>query len=465
MKQYFRLTSVALALLLLCVSCLKGSDETTVSYNDKAIASFALTTLKCYHHTTSSTGADSVYVTSVTGSDYKFSIDQLQHTIYNTDSLPKGTDIAHVACNITTVNYGAVVLEGLGNDSLYYLANTSPTDSIDFSQPRKVRIYSNSGDGYATYTINLNVHQEDGDAFNWCKMADDDATLTAFTDCRVLSLSNGIVVAGTNGTSTVFYNPSFQDAAAKPLLASGTGTTFDADAYTNVTVYDGRLYMLNAGKLMRSFDGTEWEQVSTPNLKRLIGSSTKELYGISNNNELMASKDDGQTWEVEEIDDDSSLLPTEDIAIAYRPYSTNKFVDDVLMGGYRSIESYPDDKGTQLWRKTADYSTLSVAMPWLYIEVAENNVGSFLPRISSLSLFVYDGKFMAAGISNGSKVIYSSPDGGLTWKKVTSFMLPIRVTADAPLSVTVDAQNFIWVVQAKTGQVWRGRLNRLGWGL
>lgn len=465
MKQYFRLTSVALALLLLCASCLKSNDETTVSYNDKAIASFVLTTLKCYHHTTSSTGADSVYTTSVTGSDYKFNIDQLQHNIYNTDSLPKGTDITHVACNITTVNYGAVVLEGLGNDSLYYLANTSPTDSLDFSQPRKIRIYSNSGDGFVTYTVNLNVHQEDGDTFNWNKMADNDATLAAFTDCRVLSLDDNIFVAGTNGTSTVFYNPSSQDAAARPLLASGTGTTFGADAYTNATVYDGSIYVLNDGKLLRSSDGIEWEQVSTPSLKRLIGSSTKELYGISNNNELMASTDGGLTWEVEEVDDDSSLLPTQDIAIAYRPYSTNKFVDDVLMGGCRSIESYPDDKGVQLWRKTADYSALSVAMPWLYIEMAENNLGSFLPRISNLSLFVYDGNFMAAGISNGSTVFYESRDGGLTWRKVTTFSLPKEITADAPLSVTVDAQNFIWVVQAKTGQMWRGRLNRLGWGL
>ena len=69
MKQYFRLTSVALALLLLCASCLKDKDDNTVTYNDKAITSFALTTLKCYHHTTSSTGADSVYMTAVAGAN------------------------------------------------------------------------------------------------------------------------------------------------------------------------------------------------------------------------------------------------------------------------------------------------------------------------------------------------------------------------------------------------------------
>lgn len=465
MKQYFRLTSMALGLLLLCASCLKGSDNETVRYNDKAIATFALTTINCYHHTVSSTGADSVYMTKIMGSNYKFNIDQMQHLIYNTDSLPKGTDVVHVACNISTLNNGALVLEAIGNDSLYYLGSTTPTDSIDFSQPRRMRVYSSDGDGYVTYTVKVNVHQEDGETFTWCRMADEDAILTAFTDCRVLALDDEILVAGTDGTSTVFYNPLSQNEAARPLLVSRAETSFGADAYANVTVYNGSLYMLNDGQLMRSTDSKEWEQVSTPDLKRLIGSSTKELYGISNNNELMVSTDDGQTWEMEDLDDDSSLLPTEDIAIAYRPYSTNKNVDDVLMGGCRSAESYPDDKGVQLWRKTVDFSDLSVPMPWLYVEVAENNVGSFLPCISSLSLFVYDGNFMAAGICDGSKVIYCSPDGGLTWRKVPKYSLPIRVTADAPLSVTVDAQNFIWVVQAKTGQVWRGRLNRLGWGL
>ena len=172
MKQYFRLTSMAFALLLLCASCLKGNDSETVSYNDKAIASFALTTLNCYHHTTSSTGADSVYMTKITGSNYKFNIDQMQHIIYNTDSLPKGTDVTHVACNISTLNYGVLVLEAIGNDSLYYLANTTPTDSIDFSQPRMMRVYSNNGDGYVTYTVKLNVHQEEGSEFRWTRMAE-----------------------------------------------------------------------------------------------------------------------------------------------------------------------------------------------------------------------------------------------------------------------------------------------------
>lgn len=462
MKQYFRLTSMAFALLLLCASCLKGNDSETVSYNDKAIASFALTTLNCYHHTTSSTGADSVYMTKITGSNYKFNIDQMQHIIYNTDSLMKGTDVTHVACNISTLNYGALVLEAIGNDSLYYLANTTPTDSIDFSQPRMMRVYSNNGDGYVTYTVKLNVHQEEGSEFRWTRMAEGDATLAALTDCHVLALGSSIFVAGTDGTSTMFCAPDESGETWK-VLTPTTGTTFDAEAYNNVTVYDDFLYVLNGGQLQRSTDGAAWEQVSTPELKRLIGGSTAELYGIGTDGRLMVSTDDGKTWDAEELDADDQLLPTESIALTYRPYSTNKLVDDVLMGGCRSAEDYPSDKGVQLWRKTVDFSNTSVPMPWSYVEVAENNVGSYLPRIKGLSLFVYDGKFVAAGIADdGRAVYYESPDGGLTWKEKK--LLSMRNIEEAtPLSVTSDAKNFIWVVQAKSGMVWRGRLNRLGW--
>ena len=31
------------------------------------------------------------------------------------------------------------------------------------------------------------------------------------------------------------------------------------------------------------------------------------------------------------------------------------------------------------------------------------------------------------------------------------------------MALTVDSDNFIWIVNAKSGSTWRGRINRLGW--
>ena len=94
---------------LLFASCLKSSDEERVSYSDTAIASFSLGTLNQYFTVKAKDGVtDSTYKKTYAGSNYKFYIDHQACRIYNVDSLPKGTDVAHVICNLSTKNGGTV---------------------------------------------------------------------------------------------------------------------------------------------------------------------------------------------------------------------------------------------------------------------------------------------------------------------------------------------------------------------
>ena len=98
------LAAVCAALLTLA-SCLGSNDEVNyVYYDDTAITEFSLGSLNVYVHTKSSTGSDSVYVTTVSGSNYDFYIDQSKNEIYNVDSLPYGTDVAHVLATISSKN-------------------------------------------------------------------------------------------------------------------------------------------------------------------------------------------------------------------------------------------------------------------------------------------------------------------------------------------------------------------------
>ena len=55
-----------------------------------AIKTFKLGTLKRYVHKTLSTGKDTVYLTTYSAATYKMNIDQLNHRIFNTDSLLTG---------------------------------------------------------------------------------------------------------------------------------------------------------------------------------------------------------------------------------------------------------------------------------------------------------------------------------------------------------------------------------------
>ena len=94
-----------------------------------------------------------------------------------------------------------------------------------------------------------------------------------------------------------------------------------------------------------------------------------------------------------------------------------------------------------------------------------------LPRLSGLKVFAYGKSLMAiggAGIGGSSaeaySKIYESRDGGLTWKNSNTLKLMDGFDKNAKsVAVAVDADNFIWLISSGTGEVWRGRLNKMGW--
>ena len=81
MKRIFHVFCGLLAVILSLTSCLGSSDSDITTYNDVAIKSFSLGKLNRYIHTTTTSGADSVYKSTFTASSYKMNIDQLKHTI------------------------------------------------------------------------------------------------------------------------------------------------------------------------------------------------------------------------------------------------------------------------------------------------------------------------------------------------------------------------------------------------
>ena len=165
MKRIFHVFCGLLAVILSLTSCLGSSDSDITTYNDVAIKSFSLGKLNRYIHTTTKSGADSVYKATFTASSYKMNIDQLKHTISNADSLPIGTDKAHIICTVTTANNGIVYLKSLMSDTLKYFS--SGNDSVDFTQPRVFRVFSSDGLGYRDYLVSLNVRSQEAGKFGW----------------------------------------------------------------------------------------------------------------------------------------------------------------------------------------------------------------------------------------------------------------------------------------------------------
>jgi len=465
MKKIYSFICLSLLTMFLLTSCLNSSNDDSTYYGDTAITAFSLGTLNRYVHVKTSAGKDSTYKATVTGSSYNFYIDQTNKTIYNPDSLPLWTDNSRVVCTVTSKNSGLVYYKNLKNDSIYY---HSSTDSVDFSKPRTFYIYATDGSAYRQYTISVNVHQELSDTFIWHKISTN-STIAAFTGMKALELNGKILLFGTDDSETTIYATSESDGAQWTKI--NTSVALDADAYKNVVIHNGMLFARSNGSILKSSDGASWTTVSvTTDITSLVASSTKKLFAIKNHN-LICSRDGGINWTKENLDDDSTFLPSRDFTYYTMPLASNDSIDRVMIVGNRSAQDYPDDSASVVWNKIEEYSNGSGAGTWTYYNVAKDNYAGFAPRLTNLTMVPYDDGVLAFGGDGFGKSkatafnhFYQSRDNGITWKNNSTYYFPAEFSSSKTSFAAVkDSKNNLWIICGESGQIWRGRLNRLGW--
>lgn len=363
-----------LAGALLMTSCLKDKEEdTTQYYENTAITAFKLSCVNRYVHTTTSKGADSVYKKALTD-PVVFTIDQAQHKIYNTDSLPSDCDLTRILATISSINAGTIVVnypDKNGNDSLLYY---NSSDSIDFTKMRDLRVYAQSGASYRSYDVKINVHQAETGKMIWEQKTIADVP----TD-------------------------------AKRAL---------------------------------------WEEkAASAGMKQWIGYGSAEGYALATDGMLMTSKDNGETWAADDIDEDASWLPADNIAFASWPFTANDSTDYQLLIGTND----KSDKACVVWRKIAEYAKNSLPSKWILIPF-ESQQGYYLPKMENLNLVRFNNQVMAIG---NDKKIYVSRDQGITWKTTTKYTLPEALGTNN-LSATTDENGHLWLIGKDTGEVWRG---------
>lgn len=401
---------VLLTVVLCMTSCLKGDNDTSVAYPDVAITQLTLGTLNRYTHTTSSnTGNDTVVKTTLTGSSYAMTIDHFSGKIYNQDSLPVGTDVAHVLLTVSTKHSGYVFLKSLTSDTLQLV---SSTDSINFTQPRTLVAYSSDGTCFREYVVTLNVSQTTGINFGWKRMGQR-TELAGWTD--------------------------------KALVAWG-----DSVALTDngVVTKGEKAFRVTADQqLQYSTDLMGWTDVATDTrLLQMIGAGTKELFALGSDGRIKRSADNGYTWTDERLDDDASLLPSVDIASVCWPYEQAANTDYILLAGCRADNT----DVTVLWRKLSQYDDGADSGQWVYMLYDDNN-NEPLPWQQGLSLAWYDGAVLALG---SDMTVRRSRDQGITWQETSAYALPAALEGTAA-RMTADRQGRLWVV-TNAGQVWQG---------
>ena len=448
-RKFFAFIALITATLSLS-SCL-SSDETTVEYtHDTAITAFSLGSLDRY--TKTKAGKDTLLKANVTGSDYKFYIDQAQRKIYNVDSLPAGTRTAAVLATITSKNSSPVILmhakqtENLDSATYY-----SSTDSINFSEPRLIRVYSSDYSAYAQYTVTVYVHKELPYEFKWHELAQNNSQLAAFSDLKAVACGDYIYVFGKTDEGTKVLKSAINNGSAWSSITMNVGLS--SDAYQSAVALDGKLYIADGGKVYASADAATWTEASgNADVKQLIGASSKYLYAYTAAG-ISVSEDKGASWKAEKLDTDKAYLPTQNISMNVAGVLSAKDVENVMLLGTRD-KALKDTVATT-WLRTVDYANEDGQ--WNYLEI-ENNKSGKMPWLDQVITCAADTGFVALG-SNGKW--YKSQDAGLTWKQDAMVVLPAKFATDGRFAFCRDKQHYYWII--RNGYVWRGRFNIDGW--
>lgn len=405
-RNYWALCGL-LAVSLTVTSCLSdNSSDSDVAYSDAAITAITLGSLNCYTQTTSSeTGNDTIIKTVLTGSNYYMTVDQVNNRIYNNVELPLGTDLAHVLLSsISTKNNSITALKDKSEER-YALISSS--DSIDFSTPRILRVYSSDLTYERDYTMTLTASKTDGMKLGWKKTATD-AALEGWTDKVLVAFADSV-----------------------RLVDRG------------IVVKDSIAYRMNGTTVQQSRDLVNWDDVSSASLSILLGTATTELFALGTDGKMKRSEDNGVTWQDETLDEDVSLLPVSQIAMTYWNYSPIDSTDYVLMAGTNQ------QGDVCLWRKVSQYGGDSKGGQWVFMPIESDN-HFVLTQQNNLSLVYLDKTIYALG---SDKTVYTSRDQGITWHPNSNYALPDDVQG-TEFVMTSDSQGNLWLV-TNGGQVWK----------
>lgn len=391
--------------------------------------------------------------TAVYGENYPFVIDHNKGLIYNADSLPVNTDISKVVVNITADSYYIYIVAN--PDSLW-----KSTDSLDFRRPIQFRVQSETGAFGRIYQTQINVHQQDPDSLVWKKTTDEFAPNIQHQKA-VCTDSHIYVFADQEAQIAMTSTKTSDGRKWSELTPIDIPTKAD---YTSVMEWNNALYILADNQLYTSTNGLNWTKVNTEQtFSKLLANSENNqiLIGIDTENRHISSKD-GILWK--QYDQLPTDFPSSHFSFANYALETNTGLSRIVLLGKNNMST---DTTTVVW------SMLDQENEWVPLTYEGNNHAC--PKLENASIIHYNNKlytFGGSGKYNGSvspfSNFYESTDNGISWKIVTKkLMFPeefahLYEEANGNYSCVIDNKQHIWIVWSQTGEVWRGRINKMG---
>lgn len=430
-------------------SCLGSDDEYEFS-SDATVHAFGLDTIH--------------------GKHYPFTIDQVKREIYNIDSLPVGSDTIIDSILIDTFYVTGYVTSGNITDTILNINNYQDLTGAATVEGLKFKIYAADGTTTRDYTLRINIHQQEPDSLQWTNMTDRIAGFPSASIAnrqKAVTLDNNLLVYVLEGTSLTAYRTStktfnsWEQISVQGLPALDRIPAFvknynetvspqaDAEDVLYASTGDGNVY--------RSTDGISWNLVEalSGNVETLISSFQGQLIGIlghEGNSYLVTAQEGNTAWPA--IGSNTPTVPEEFPTenIYSTEFQTANMLDEIMIVGKTTGEkiipwAYDGHNWAQMDPGTSYDSYCLTA-----------NIG-YYP-----SIIYYGGQFYITG--ERLQNFYKS-DAGLAWYKTESmFLLPKEIELRGNYSLAVDNDNFIWIIIGQSSntpnEVWRGRLNRLG---
>lgn len=474
--KFLPLIAVLFAATSIMTSCLDNDVEQITYTSETSITGFSLGTLNIDRIGKDKNGLDSPYVDTLDCSNYPFTIDQINRTITNKDSLPVGTHIDKV---ITSITYDAGMLgytpKGSDHDTIW-----TSTDSIDFTDPVEFKVYAYSGVEGKPYKVTINVHKQEPDTISWKKFDTQLFNAGSLSEQKAVYANGKVYVFGKNGNGTHIEYSDVANDNPSPWVPVTDNISSSIDTYS-ATAWAGNIYFLaGTNKQLYKLDANSNEitSVGTETFEMLIGGNDikSELYAVKGGKSGIYKEN---TWT--EDADPFTQFP------AGKPFFSNTTTASYNSNITSTVALCYNQGNTANDTTALVFNRMSSDNKW------EERIQNLpLPNLENVTMIYYDGKLYAFG--GGYKEIkpfsqfYCSTDNGLCWRPVTECMAfpaevsdtenPNREYINFPdlydthhgnysCAVTPKLENgtsrgnFIWIVW-EDGSICRGRINRLG---
>lgn len=369
-----------------------------------------------------------------------FSIDLIKGQIYNATPMPYGTKVTALTPVITSLNGFSVAeltVKRAGKSDTTYNYITNSSDTIDFTNPVKLRVVSPDGLCERTYTITVNVYAENTDSLAWDQL--DRRTLPSSfpypTEQHTVRQNNTL-------HCLTAYQGAYCMATLQGSLDAITGSGSDLGEWDKKTITfpasprlstftatDDALYIIcEDGLLYRSTDtGATWTST---------GRAWSTIYGGYGTTLTGAATDNSGNWTLQTYPGTKSTPIPQDMpvngtspAVIYS-FAMSDTPQMLIVGGRKKDGSLSADTwgyDGSSWAKISrrglpeGLEGMTVA-PYYTISTAADWITRSIPTLVAIGGRKADGK--------NNTTVYISNDYGINWAKAgPSLQLPTYIPA------------------------------------